>query len=139
VKEDIVKYSSIRLLELPPALLELIESSHPPEYTLVLTKFDHRLTIKPSPNGTSILSTPSKSFLLREVDQSNSLMLFAPSETDGFQLVHTAKQFFEVVSNPYRVQIDGLIPEWDGDTMDIDVRLRWLGELIIGNANVTNE
>jgi hypothetical protein len=49
-------------------------------------------------------------------------MLFAPSEIDGFHLVHTAKQYFEVVSNPNRVKIDNLLPEWDGETMDVDVR-----------------
>lgn len=79
------------------------------------------LTIKPSPNGTAILSISSKSFLLREVDQSNSLMLFTPSETDGFQLVHTAKQYLEVVSNPNRVKLDNILPWWDGESMDIDV------------------
>ena len=79
------------------------------------------LTIKPSPNGTAILNTPTKSFLLRAVDQSNSLMLFSPSETGGFQLVHTAKQYLEVVSNPNRVRMDNLLPVWDGETMDIDI------------------
>ena len=83
---------------------------------------DISLTIKPSPNGTAILNTPTKSFLLRTVDQSNSLMLFIPSETQGFQLVHTAKQYLEVVSNPNRVRMDNLLPVWDGETMDIDVQ-----------------
>jgi hypothetical protein len=83
---------------------------------------DFSYTIKPSSNGAAILNTPSKSFLLREVDQSNSLMLFAPSETDGFQLVHTAKKYLEVVSNPNRVNLDNQLPVWDGEMMDVEVK-----------------
>ena len=86
-----------------------------------LCNFNHSLTIKPSPNGSAILNTPTKSFLLRAVDQSNSLMLFAPSEKDGFQLVHTAKQYLEVVANPNRIRLDNLLPLFEGETMDIDV------------------
>jgi hypothetical protein len=48
-------------------------------------------------------------------------MLFAPSETDGFQLVHTAKQYLEVVHNPGPVVLDPSIPIWDGESMDVDV------------------
>lgn len=48
-------------------------------------------------------------------------MLFAPTDTDGFQLVHTAKQYLELVSNPNRVRLETLIPEWNGETMQIDV------------------
>jgi hypothetical protein len=77
------------------------------------------MTIKASSNGTAILNTPTKSFLLREVDQSNSLMLFSPSETDGFHLVHTAKKYLEVVSNPYRIRLHQIIPEWDNERVAI--------------------
>jgi len=35
--------------------------------------------------------------------------------------VHTGKQYFEVVSNPNRVKLDNLLPEWDGESMDVDV------------------
>jgi hypothetical protein len=87
-----------------------------------LAFYNISLTIKSSPNGTAILNTPTKSFLLRAVDQSNSLMLFSPTETQGFQLVHTAKQYLEVVPNPNRVKLDSLLPVWDGETMDIDVQ-----------------
>lgn len=80
------------------------------------------MTIKSSPNGAAILNTPSKSFLLRAVDQSNSLMLFSPTDTDGFQLVHTAKQYLEIVPNPHRIKLDHLIPVWTGETMDVDVQ-----------------
>jgi len=49
-------------------------------------------------------------------------MFFKPSETDGFQLVHTAKKYLEVVSNPNRVNLDNLLPVWDGEMMDVDVK-----------------
>ena len=48
-------------------------------------------------------------------------MFFAPSETDGFHLVHTAKQYLEVVSNPNRVNLDNILPEWDAESMSVDV------------------
>lgn len=48
-------------------------------------------------------------------------MLFIPTETDGFSLVHTAKQYLEVVPNPNRVRLDNLLPLWDGELMDVDV------------------
>lgn len=109
-------YSSIRLMELPPSLLSLIESSDPPK-CLPSVESHARLTIKSSPNGVAILNAPTKSYLLRTVDQSNSLMLFAPSQRDGFSLIHTAKQYLELIPNPNRAQVDALIPEWDGETM----------------------
>jgi len=116
-----LNYSSIRLLELPPTLLEIVESFPPGEYFPLRYKANaDRFTIKPSPNGTAILSTETKSFLLREVDQSNSLLLFAPTETDGFRLVHTAKQYFESVTNPNRITLDDILPEWNDGGMDID-------------------
>ena len=92
--------------------------STPPSSTRTNTS---SLVIKPSAKGTAILSTPSKSFLLRAVDQSNSLMLFAPSDTDGFHLVHTASEYLEVIPNPARVALDPSIPLWDGEKMDVDV------------------
>ena len=51
-------------------------------------------------------------------------MLFAPTETDGFQLVHTAKQYLELVSNSNRVRLETLLPEWTGEMMDIDDPVR---------------
>lgn len=65
----------------------------------------------------AILNAPTKSYILRTVDQSNSLMLFGPSESDGFSLIHTAKQYLELISNTNRAQLDALIPEWDGETV----------------------
>ena len=123
-KESPVDFSTVRLLELPPALLEVIESSNPSEYfplPPVSLSMYASLVIKPSSKGIATLSTPTKSFLLRAVDQSNSLMLFRPSEIDGFHLVHTAKEYLEVVPNPARVTIDLPIPVWDGESMDMDV------------------
>ena len=118
-----VDFSTVRLLELPTAVLEVIESSNPSEYFPLPACIIKRtsLVIKPSSKGLAILNTPTKSFLLRAVDQSNSLMLFRPSEIDGFHLVHTAKEYLEVVPNPVRVTFDPSIPVWDGETMDVDV------------------
>ena len=65
-------------------------------------------------------------------------MLFVPLETPGFQLVHTAKQYLEVVSNPNRVRMDNLLPVWDGETMDIDVP-KFLISLIEGSEEDYDE
>lgn len=47
-------------------------------------------------------------------------MMFAPSESNGFNLVHTAKQYLELVSNPNRVKLEGVLPEWNGEgTTDV--------------------
>src|ERR1700730_167503 len=104
-------------MELAPSLLTLIESSEPPKFAPPHTYpylIVRRLTIKSSPNATAILNTPTKSILLRAVDQCNSLMMFAPADTDGFNLVHTAKQYLELVANPNRVKLEGLLLEWNG-------------------------
>jgi hypothetical protein len=52
-------------------------------------------------------------------------MMFTPSETDGFNLVHTAKEYLELVSNPERVKLEAVLPEWNGERT-IDVRVRWV-------------
>ena len=48
-------------------------------------------------------------------------MLFAPTRTDGFQLVHTAKQYLEIVPNPHRIKLDHLIPVWGAEAANTDV------------------
>jgi hypothetical protein len=48
-------------------------------------------------------------------------MFFRPSETDGFDLVHTAKEYLEIAPNPHRVRLDHFLPEWDGHTMEVEV------------------
>jgi hypothetical protein len=51
-------------------------------------------------------------------------MLFEPSDTDGFTLAHTAKQYLELVSNPNRVKLDGILPEWNGErTVDVGIHI----------------
>ena len=50
-------------------------------------------------------------------------MLFSPNGTDGFHLVHTAKEYLEIVPNPNRIKLEHMIPLWEGQTMDIDVSL----------------
>jgi hypothetical protein len=65
-------------------------------------------------------------------------MLFAPSETDGFDLVHTAKEYLEVIPNPARVALDPAIPLWDGESMDVDVPPRIGSKLRTGYAEIDN-
>src|ERR1700721_1262141 len=110
-------------MELPPALLQLIESSECRKYHFLnMTDINmHRLTIKSSPTGAAILNTANQSFLLRTVDQSNSLMFFLPTESDGFELVHTAKQYFELTPNPTKIKLNHLLPEYNG--LEVLVRM----------------
>ncbi|KAL2257599.1 hypothetical protein VTK26DRAFT_9422 [Humicola hyalothermophila] len=56
-----------KLLELPPELLELLESQDPPT-----------LTLHPSPTA-ALLKTPSKTYSLRQKNTSNSLILLTPN------------------------------------------------------------
>ncbi|KAH6632355.1 hypothetical protein F5144DRAFT_573791 [Chaetomium tenue] len=58
-----------KLLELPPELLELLESPDPPT-----------LTLHPSPTA-ALLKTPSKTYSLRQKNTSNALILLAPTTT----------------------------------------------------------
>ncbi|KAF7923455.1 uncharacterized protein EAE97_010893 [Botrytis byssoidea] len=75
-----------KLLELPPELLTLLESDVPP--TLLLTSSPQpphhaHLLVSPSPSSASTSTTPStttkKTYLLRQKNTSNPLMLLSPS------------------------------------------------------------
>ncbi|KAH6856040.1 hypothetical protein B0I37DRAFT_389433 [Chaetomium sp. MPI-CAGE-AT-0009] len=61
-----------KLLELPPELLELLESQDPPP----------TLTLHPSPTA-ALLKTPSKTYSLRQKNTSNALILLAPSRSSS--------------------------------------------------------
>ncbi|ATZ56052.1 hypothetical protein BCIN_12g05890 [Botrytis cinerea B05.10] len=72
-----------KLLELPPELLTLLESDVPP--TLLLTSSPQpphhaHLLVSPSPSTTTSPS-PKKTYLLRQKNTSNPLMLLSPSTT----------------------------------------------------------
>ncbi|KAL2164946.1 hypothetical protein VTH06DRAFT_242 [Thermothelomyces fergusii] len=56
-----------KLVELPPELLELLESPDPPT-----------LTLHPSPTA-ALLKTPSRTYSLRQKNTSNALILLAPA------------------------------------------------------------
>ncbi|KAK4152347.1 hypothetical protein C8A00DRAFT_34990 [Chaetomidium leptoderma] len=60
-----------KLLELPPELLELLESQDPPT-----------LTLHPSPTA-ALLKTPSKTYSLRQKNTSNALILLAPTSSNS--------------------------------------------------------
>ncbi|KAF8438719.1 hypothetical protein BGX38DRAFT_1262018 [Terfezia claveryi] len=95
----------VRLLELPPALLSLIESDSPP----IL-----KLKSSPAPKTSSshaVLCTPSQTFSIRQVQTSNSLYLLQPhaptpcSDSDAFpeipqpglSIVSTATSYLELL------------------------------------------
>ena len=48
------------------------------------------------------------------------MLLLSPTETDGFHLAHTAKQYFETVANPNRIVLDDILPEWNDGDMLVD-------------------
>ncbi|KAK4248302.1 hypothetical protein C7999DRAFT_40446 [Corynascus novoguineensis] len=56
-----------KLMELPPELLELLESQDPPT-----------LTLHPSPTA-ALLKTPSATYSLRQKNTSNALILLTPT------------------------------------------------------------
>ncbi|KAL2167036.1 hypothetical protein VTG60DRAFT_1832 [Thermothelomyces hinnuleus] len=60
-----------KLMELPPELLDLLESQDPPT-----------LTLHPSPTA-ALLKTPSSTYSLRQKNTSNALILLAPSSASS--------------------------------------------------------
>ncbi|KAK3307300.1 uncharacterized protein B0T15DRAFT_173000 [Chaetomium strumarium] len=63
--------AAYKLLELPPELLELLESGDPPI-----------LTLHPSETA-ALLKTPSKTYSLRQKNTSNALILLSPQGGGG--------------------------------------------------------
>ncbi|SPN99882.1 uncharacterized protein DNG_02734 [Cephalotrichum gorgonifer] len=78
-----------RLLELPPDLLELLESDSPPT-----------LHLEPgTPNA--VLVAPGKRYILTQRNTSNSLILLSPEgETGGLGIVGTMHETIEVTPEP---------------------------------------
>ncbi|TGO37834.1 hypothetical protein BHYA_0088g00310 [Botrytis hyacinthi] len=73
-----------KLLELPPELLTLLESDVPP--TLLITSSPQpphhaHLLVSPSSTSTSTSTFTKKTYLLRQKNTSNPLMLLSPSST----------------------------------------------------------
>lgn len=95
----------VRLLELPPALLSLIESDSPP-----ILKLKSSLAPKTSSSHV-VLCTPSQTFSIRQVQTSNSLYLLQPhaptpcADSDAFPeipqpgltIVSTATSYLELL------------------------------------------
>ncbi|KAI9761032.1 MAG: hypothetical protein M4579_001295 [Chaenotheca gracillima] len=66
------KQQGFRLLELPPAILDIINSENPPILSL-------KSTATASANSHAVLCTPDRTFQLRQVHSSNSIFLIEPS------------------------------------------------------------
>lgn len=135
-----------RLLELPPELLELLESENPPEYVqtglslLSRTQADrHRLSLKSSTPSTSPststsdfvnLCTPTKTFLLRQVNSSNSILLIKPQgEEESITSIAQCKSTLEVQAmdantstNSALLPLLAALPIYDESDIRIDER-----------------
>ncbi|KAF8417978.1 hypothetical protein EV426DRAFT_514426, partial [Tirmania nivea] len=123
----------VRLLELPPALLSVIESDSPPI-----------LKLKSSPasttfSGHAVLCTPSQTFSIRQVQTSNSLYLLQPdaltpcSDSDAFPeipqpglaIMSTATSYLELLPStpdliPHLYQSLPVYHGWDTEKDDED-------------------
>ncbi|KTW26645.1 hypothetical protein T552_02654 [Pneumocystis carinii B80] len=77
------------------------------------------LTLKSSYDGNNtVLCTSSKTYLLRNVTQTNSLLLFQ-RENEGFSLLKDAKSYLEIVSMPIRIDLEHLSYIYDGYNLDV--------------------
>lgn len=86
---------------------------------LIFILFFNSLTLKPSyDRDNTVLCTPSKTYLLRNVTQTNSLLLFQ-KENDGFSLLKDAKSYLEIVSTPVRINLTHLAYVYDGYNLDV--------------------
>ncbi|QSL65950.1 hypothetical protein MERGE_003087 [Pneumocystis wakefieldiae] len=104
--EDIT--DRIFLMEVPEDICQFL-SAQKPGY----------LTLKPSyDRDNTVLCTPSKTYLLRNVTQTNSLLLFQ-KENDGFSLLKDAKSYLEIVSTPVRINLTHLAYVYDGYNLDV--------------------
>ncbi|EEQ35157.1 hypothetical protein McanCB56680_007770 [Microsporum canis] len=134
-----------RLLELPSELLELLESENPPEYVqtglslLSRTQADrHRLSLKSSTPSTSPststsdfvnLCTPTKTFSLRQVNSSNSILLIKPQGEENITSIAQCKSTLEVQAmdantstNSALLPLLAALPIYDESDIRIDER-----------------
>ncbi|KAG5519305.1 hypothetical protein PMAC_001930 [Pneumocystis sp. 'macacae'] len=93
----------ILFMEVPEELMEFLTSEEKPCLTL---KADHS-------RGSTVLCSSSKTYLLRNVSQTNSLLLFQ-KEDDGFSLLKDAKSYIEITEVPVRINFNNLAPLYDG-------------------------
>ncbi|KAG4302993.1 hypothetical protein PCANB_000675 [Pneumocystis canis] len=98
----------IILIELTDELLELLK-----------TEKTSCLTLKPDydRHGT-VLCSPSKTYFLRDVSQTNSLLLFQ-HENDGFSLLKDAKSYLEIIPIPVRINFKPFAPIYDGYNLHV--------------------
>ncbi|KAG4303765.1 hypothetical protein PORY_002834 [Pneumocystis oryctolagi] len=95
------------LMELSEELAELLvkRSTRPFFYSLIL-KPDHE-------RQSTVLCSSSKTYLLRSVSQTNSLLIFQ-KEDNGFSLLKDARSYLEVMPIPVRINFNLLAPVYDG-------------------------
>ncbi|KUJ06840.1 uncharacterized protein LY89DRAFT_743478 [Mollisia scopiformis] len=66
---------AFKLLELPPELLSLLESEHPPTLTITSSKATE------TTSGYALLCHGDKKYQMRQKNTSNPIMILAPSRT----------------------------------------------------------
>ncbi|KAF9244926.1 hypothetical protein BU15DRAFT_85766 [Melanogaster broomeanus] len=82
---------SFRLIELPPELCQLIDST-------AETRSPHPiLSIKGHPTEDAVLCTADKTYALRSVVLSNTVLVLTPSRTDPEGTVHVRDQLHEIL------------------------------------------
>ncbi len=98
-----------------------ISFSSLPEEQIILLQLEpalinKRLTIKSSGQNGSVICTPDATFMLKDVQQSNSLLfLTTDAEGEDLTLDYNAKSWLEIVP-VLRPKIDlSMIPTWDGE------------------------
>ncbi|EMR09226.1 hypothetical protein PNEG_02562 [Pneumocystis murina B123] len=88
-------------------------------YEFLMAKKTGYLTLKSGyDRNNTVLCTSSKTYLLRNVTQTNSLLLFQ-KENDGFSLLKDAKSYLEIVSTPVRINLNHLAYVYDGYNLDV--------------------
>ncbi|KAK2466266.1 hypothetical protein APHAL10511_001908 [Amanita phalloides] len=77
--KSLAESGSVKLLELPSDLCQLVESS-------LQSSSSPRLTIKGQPDDDAVLCTGDKTYTIRSVILSNKILIVTPCETDGASL-----------------------------------------------------
>ncbi|KAK2827866.1 hypothetical protein FQN49_007263 [Arthroderma sp. PD_2] len=132
-----------RLLELPPELLELLESENPPELCLKSSPAPSSSSQDPNSSARSgtaqsefvNLCTPTKTFSLRQVNSSNSILLLKPptgdtavadSSGDTITTIAQCKSMLEVqkmdAGNSALTPLLAVLPVYDESDIRIDER-----------------
>ncbi|KTW30521.1 uncharacterized protein T551_01804 [Pneumocystis jirovecii RU7] len=101
--EDQESGEKIIFMEFPEELMGFLTSEKKPCLTL---KADHS-------RKSTVLCSPSKTYSLRNVTQTNSLLLFQ-KEDDGFSLLKDARSYIEITEATVHINFNHLAPVYDG-------------------------